>query len=77
MKECGERRFRTLFTELTNYEKKGVYMLINGMPASPMQIVRAHIVREDSSYMRDYVLNDKGDVKELGFHDVKDKVMNN
>ena len=66
----------TLFMELTDYEKKGVYMLINGMPASPMQIVRAHIMREDSNYMRDYVLNDKGDVKELGFHDVKDKAIN-
>lgn len=72
MGECGDRRFRTLFTELTDYEKKGVTMLINGMPASPMQIVQAHIMREESSYMRDYVLNDKGDVKELGFNDVKD-----
>ncbi len=76
MKEYGQRGFRTLFMELTDYEKKGVYMLINGMPASPMQIVRAHIMREDSNYMRDYVLNDKGDVKELGFHDVKDKAIN-
>lgn len=53
-------------------------MQINGLPASPMQIVQAHIMREESSYMRDYVLNDKGDVKELGFNYVKtNKAKNN
>lgn len=52
-------------------KKKGVYMLMNGVPASPMQIVQAHIVREDAVYMRDYVLNDNGDIKELCFDDVE------
>ena len=44
---------------------------MNGVPASPMQIVQAHIVREDAVYMRDYVLNDNGDIKELCFDDVE------
>lgn len=75
MGEYGDRRFRALFTELKDYEEKGVSMLINGLPASPMQIVQAHIMREECSYMRDYVLNDKGDLKVLGFNDVeKNKV---
>lgn len=69
--EYKDRRFQSLFTELSDYERKGVSMQINGLPASPMQIVQAHIMREESSYMRDYVLNDKGDLKELGFNDVK------
>lgn len=69
--EYGDRRFRALFTELTDYEKKGVSMRINGLPASPMQIVQAHIMREECSYMRDYELNEKGDIKALGFNDVK------
>lgn len=72
MEEYGDRNLGTLFTELTDYEKKGVYMLINGIPASPMQIVRAHIVREESAYMRDYVLNENGDLKELDFQEVED-----
>lgn len=46
-------------------------MLMNGVPASPMQIVQAHIVRENAVYMRDYVLNDNGDIKELCFDDVE------
>ena len=73
MGEYGDRKFQTLFTELTDYEKRGIYMLINGLPASPMQIVQAHILREDADYMRDYVLNDKGDIKELGFYDINEK----
>jgi len=66
-----ERNYQSLFSELAGYEKKGVYMLMNGVPASPMQIVQAHIVREDAVYMRDYVLNDNGDIKELCFDDVE------
>lgn len=76
MGDYGDHKFQTLFTELTDYEKKGVYMLINGLPASPMQIVQAHIMREDSAYMRDYVLNDKGDIKELDFLDINKKRRN-
>ena len=47
-----------------------VDILLNDLPASPMQIVQAHIMREDVAYMRDYVLNDKGDVEELCFYNV-------
>lgn len=70
MGEQREQKFQKMFTELTSYEQKGVFILMNGLPASPMQIVQAHIMKEDASYMRDYVLNDKGDIKELGFQDV-------
>ena len=64
---------RQMFQELTGYEKKNVSLKIDGIPASPMQIVQAHTMCESQSYMRDYVLNDKGDVKELGFHNVEIK----
>ena len=52
-----------MFKELTGYEKRKVDLRMNGIPASPMQIVQAHMIREDIAYMRDYVLNDKGDIK--------------
>ena len=70
MGKPGEQKFQTLFTELSGYEKKGVYMLMDGLPASPMQIVQAHMIREDGVYMRDYVLNDSGDIKQLCFQDI-------
>ena len=59
-----------MFKELTGYEKKQVGLCINGIPASPMQIVRAHVVREKTAYMRDYVLNEKGDIQELWFNSI-------
>ena len=61
---------QNLFTELNGYEKKGVDITLNGLAASPMQVVQAHILREDVIYMRDYVMNEKGDIKELCFTDV-------
>ena len=34
-------------------KNKGVYISMDGFPASPMQIVAAHMTREEGSYMRD------------------------
>ena len=62
---------QNLYSEVTDFERKGVDISLNGWPASPMQIVQAHMMREDVVYMRDYLMNDDGDVKELGFHGVK------
>ena len=44
-----EKKYQDLFTELTNYERSGVRMQMNGFPASPLQIVSAHMVREESN----------------------------
>ncbi|WP_288175114.1 hypothetical protein, partial [Sporofaciens musculi] len=60
-----------MFKELTGYEKNRVDLRIDGIPASPMQIVQAHVAREESAYMRDYVLNEKGDIKELWFTNIE------
>ena len=60
-----------MFKELTGYEKRKVDLRMNGIPASPMQIVQAHMIREDIAYVRDYVLNDKGDIKELWFDSIE------
>ena len=54
-----EKKYQDLFTELTNYERSGVRMQMNGFPASPLQIVSAHMVREESNYMRDYILDEQ------------------
>ena len=62
--------FQALYVELEKYESSGVSMKLNDYPASPMQIVTAHMVREDSSYMRDYEWDDKGQVRELTFYNI-------
>ena len=65
------RMFQDMFQELSVYEKKGVPIVMEGSLASPTQVVRAHMVMEDSAYMRDYVLNEEGDLKALYFYLVK------
>ena len=65
-----EKKYQDLFTELTNYERSGVRMQMNGFPASPLQIVSAHMVREESNYMRDYILDEQGMIRELDFNSI-------
>lgn len=65
-----EKEYRELFRELDRYEKQGVYMEMEGKQATPTQIVRAHMLKENSGYMRDYILNEEGDVKELYFYQI-------
>ena len=38
--------WKNMFQELTGYEKKNISLRINGIPASPMQIVLPENVRE-------------------------------
>ena len=66
-----EKKYQDLFTELTNYERSGVRMQMNGCPASPLQIVSAHMVREESNYMRDYILDEQGMIRELDFNSIE------
>ena len=65
-----EEMYRILYAELEEYESSGIRMKLNNMPASPLQIVNAHMVQEESTYMRDYVWDDKGRVQELTFHNI-------
>ena len=67
---CLAQGGSVLFTELTNYDRSGVRMQMNGFPASPLQIVSAHMVREESNYMRDYILDEQGMIRELDFNSI-------
>ena len=62
--------YKELYAELEKYENSGISMRLNNYPASPMQIVTAHMVREDPSYMRDYVWDERGHVREVSFHNI-------
>lgn len=67
-----ERQYQQLFAELSEYEAVyGVSMKLENEPASPMQIVKAHmIIEEECTYMRDYEWDEKGRIKELSFHHI-------
>ena len=67
----GEKEeMKEMYQELTDFVKKNRSLRIYGIQASPRQIVQAHTMCEHQSYMRDYVLNDKGDVKEVWFQNI-------
>lgn len=63
--------YQMLFDELNQYERTGIKIRVDGHPASPMQVVSAHLIQEDSTYMRDYVIDEDGNLEELCFHSVK------
>ncbi|MCQ2507289.1 MAG: hypothetical protein MJ097_00710 [Dorea sp.] len=61
---------QALFQELSNYERNHVKLTMDEKIVSPLQIVQAHMIREDTQYMRDYILNESGDLEELRFYSV-------
>ncbi len=65
--------YEKLYTELEDFEKNGVCILIDGSYASPMQVVKAHMVRETGSYMRDYELDKEGHIESLSFININRK----
>ena len=67
----SNEKYKQFFAELELYEQSGVSMRLEDSPASPMQIVTAHMVKEDQVYMRDYVWDEKGHMKELAFHNIR------
>ena len=69
-KNMNQDIYKELYAELEKYENSGISMRLNNYPASPMQIVTAHMVREEPSYMRDYVWDERGHVREVSFHNI-------
>lgn len=58
--------------ELHGYYRQGVSLCLDGEPSTPDQIVRACRVEEEGSYMRDYVSDEKGTIRQIRFDFVKD-----
>lgn len=55
-----------LFVELQNYERQGISIWLEGSPSSSGEVTEAVCVREDITYMRDYVFQ-QGKLSELRF----------
>ncbi|MDD3404365.1 MAG: hypothetical protein PHQ72_13605 [Hespellia sp.] len=64
-------RYMKLFAELEQLEEKGVQIGMDGTPASPQQVVNAHMVKEEGAYMRDYVINKDGNIEKIDFTKLK------
>lgn len=57
--------------ELKSYSDKGLTLRLNEKVSSQKEIVRAYMLAESGSYMRDYVQNQEGEVVEVRFQKVK------
>mgnify|MGYP000370466613 FL=1 len=49
-------------------KQKGVDIVMDGYPMSPLQIVTAYMAREEGTYMRDYVIDPEGRIESLDFY---------
>lgn len=58
--------------ELDTYEKEGVPLWLDGMASTPEEIVKAHQIAEDVTYMRDYVQDADGRLSRLEFDRIQD-----
>ena len=45
--------YRSLYSELKQYEKRGIDILMDGYQVSPMQIVTAYMAKEEGAYICD------------------------
>ena len=70
--KMDETGYRDMFAELENYEKRGVDISLDGCHASALQIITAHMTKEEGAYMRDYVMGRDGNIEELKFTDIND-----
>lgn len=55
-----------LWLELEQYEERGCIICLNGTPSVPERIV-SECLREEGSYMRDFVSDDEKHVKKIDF----------
>lgn len=66
-----KKEYAELYKELETLEDNGIHITLDGMPVSAFQIVQAHMIKETGTYMRDYVLNTDGHLKEIIFNDIR------
>ncbi len=62
-----------LLIELESIQSRGITIFIDGIPSSPLTVTDALYVNDSDSFMRDYVMDEKGEWKELRFDRVKDR----
>ena len=67
-----EMNRKELFTELKGIQGRGITIFLEGEKSTPETVTELLCIQEDSSYMRDYIYDKEGVLKELHF----DKVQN-
>ena len=69
----GEKMYKErLFIELETIQEQGIAIYLEGEKSTPQTVSDILCVREDSTYMRDYIY-DEGVLKELHFDKVENR----
>lgn len=66
MKEKMQMQF-DLFLELENHVKNGIPIYLAGKKSTPLEVVDAVLVREETTYMADYVRDDEGRLTQVRY----------
>jgi hypothetical protein len=65
--------FASIKNELDNEQKMGILLTVEGRKRTPEYIAGICVFREECNYMRDYIMDENGQVIEIGFNNVKDR----
>lgn len=71
MKKQDKRQMENLREELRAYHDAGVFLWLDGRPSTPKKIAKACFMCETSSYMRDYIQNEKNEITDIAFDIIK------
>lgn len=66
-----DTEYLNLLEELQNLEEDGVNFDVDGDPASSIDVVHAHMVREKFTYMRDYIADNEGSLGKIKFNTIR------
>lgn len=69
--KTAETQKAEMYSMLRHAENKGVCLYLEGEKASPGEIVNRYCLNEESIYMPDYVLDEKGELKELRYDKIE------
>ena len=70
----SRKQDKPLKKELESYQEAGVACGLTGGRVIDIRIVKAHRIAEDGVYMRDYVEDEKGEIKGIKFDFIKKEI---
>lgn len=65
---------REILSRLRYFANQGVRIYLNGQLSSPEEISEIYYVNEDSVYMPDYVISDKGRLEEVRYDKITEGI---
>ncbi len=71
-KKKQEKEMEDLRSELREYRRQGIELLLDGESSTPKEIARACVIAEDGTYMRDYT-GEGGEIRRINFEFVEDE----